>query len=42
MMCAIPITLIEYGREAIIKADTQKEAIQKLRHYKWEYLSDTS
>lgn len=38
----IPVTVIEYGREALIEADTKAEAIRKLRAYQWEELTDAS
>jgi hypothetical protein len=40
MTWCIPITLVEYGREALIEADTKTEALQKLRACDWEELSD--
>lgn len=38
----VPITLVEYGRAAIVQAETRTEAIAKVRRYEWDELSDQS
>jgi hypothetical protein len=36
----IPITVVEYGRSAVIEADSKTEAIKKLRCREWDELTD--
>lgn len=40
MRWAIPVIIIERGRQVIVEADTKTEALRKLRERDWVYCTD--